>query len=55
MSLNRWTAVLFLGTLAGILAGTLFGACLVHGARLDQAVRSARLNDLGKSFPIRPA
>jgi hypothetical protein len=47
MTLPRLTVALFLGTLAGMIATTLFGACLVHGARLDQAARSARLHGLG--------
>lgn len=47
MTLPRLTVALFLGTLAGMIATTLFGAWLVHGARLDQAARSGRLHALG--------
>lgn len=46
--LPRFSAALFLGTLAGILAFTLHGAWLVHADRLDQAARSVRLHELGQ-------
>ncbi len=47
MTLPRLTLALFLGTLTGMAATSLFGAWLVHDARLDQAARSARLHALG--------
>lgn len=47
MTLPRLTVALFVGTLAGMIATTLFGAWLVHDARLDQAARSGRLHALG--------
>ena len=53
-TLQRFTAALVLGTLAGMLLLTLHGAWLVHDARLDQAARSQRLHELGRIAVPRP-
>ncbi|GEM_PF-5917140 len=50
-ALPRFTAALFLGTLAGILWTSLCGAWLVHEARLEQGLRSGRLLNLG-AIPV---
>ena len=47
-TLPRFTFALCLGTLAGMLAMTLYGAWLVRAARLEQSARSLRLHDLGQ-------